>query len=73
MPVSFGRTGSQPGPGMRGGRTSLSASAPAPGRPARVATYLAMLGVYVSACTGLDRGPFRAPGLDRPAAAPGLP
>ena len=45
MPVSFGRTGSQPGPGMRGGRTSLSASAPAPGRPARVATYLAMLGV----------------------------
>ncbi len=45
MPVSRGRIGSQSGPGARGGRISSSASAPAPGRLARVATYLAMLGV----------------------------
>ncbi len=45
MPVSVGRTGSQSGPGARGGRMSSSASAPAPGRPARVATYLASVGV----------------------------
>ena len=45
IPVSRGRTCTQSGPGARGGRTSSSASAPAPGRLARVATYFAIVGV----------------------------
>ena len=45
MPVSVGRTGSQSLPGARGGRISSSASAPAPGRPAFVATYFGSVGV----------------------------
>ncbi len=45
IPVSRGSTWTQSGPGARGGRTSANASAPAPGTPARVATYFAIVGV----------------------------